>query len=228
MGELLLEWRKLVCGAMILPLPVYLVADDAGAAMLRDQGGVRLNGNPAPPSSALFRYDNVQTARHSEATIDTTGSTVTVKEETMIQYEDNELFLEHGTVLVSTSRAMAVRVGCLIVIPVNAEWTQYDITDVDGKIVVNAHTRDVYVERRDTRSQQIREKKDSDRAIVHEGEQATREEKCGAYEKLPGHIAGKGAFLNSPWAKELALGGIGIGVCWVICRGDDPISPSHP
>jgi hypothetical protein len=224
----LFQWRNFVCGAMIVALPASLVADDTGAAMLHNQGGVLLNGKPAADSSAIFRNDTIQTQPHYEATIDTTGSTVTVKEETLIQHGENELFLEHGTLLVSTSRGMAVRVGCLRVVPVTAEWTQYDVTDVNGKVTVNAQKNDVQIEVRRTGSQEARQQQPSDRATVREGEHATREEKCSAAAKRPRYEAANGAILNDPWAKWSAVGVIGVVTCVALCRGDDPVSPSHP
>jgi hypothetical protein len=212
---------------MIVALPASLVADDGGASMLHNQGGVLLNGKPAPDSSAIFRNDTVQTQPHYEATIDTTGSTVTVKGETLIQNGENELFLEHGTLLVSTSRGMAVRVGCLRVVPVTAEWTQYDVTDVNGKVTVDAQKNDVQIEVRRAGSQEVRQPRASDRATVREGEQASREEKCVALGKSPDHFAAKGAMLNSPIAKAIGTGVIGGVLVWVLV-GDDPASPSKP
>jgi len=224
----LFQWRNFVCGAMIVALPASLVADDTGAAMLHNQGGVLLNGKPAPDSSAIFRNDTIETHPHYEATIDTTGSTVTVKEETLIQNGENELVLEHGTLLVSTSRGMAVRVGCLRVVPVSAEWTQYDVTDVNGKVTVNAQKNDVLIEVRRTGSQEMRQQGSSDRATVREGEQASREEKCSAAAKRPRYEAADGAILNDPWAKWPAVGVIGVVTCLALCRGDDPVSPDRP
>ena len=212
---------------MIVVLPVALVADDTGASMLHNQGGVLLNGKPAPDSSAIFRNDTIQTQPHFEATIDTTGSTVTVKGETLIQEGENELFLEHGTVLVSTSRGMAVRVGCLRVVPVTAQWTQYDVTDVNGKVTVNAHKNDVLIEVR-RGSQEMRRQQPSDKATVHEGEHASRDEKCSPATKRPRYEAAHGAILNDPWAKWSAVGVIGVVTCLALCRGDDPVSPYRP
>jgi hypothetical protein len=215
----LFQWRNFVCGAMIVALPASLVADDGSASMLHNQG--------APDSSAIFRNDTVQTQPHYEATIDATGSTATLEEETLIQNGENELFLEHGTLLVSTSRGMAVRVGCLRVVPVTAEWTQYDVTDVNGKVTVHAQKNDVQIEVRRTGSQEIRQPQTSDRATVREGEQASREQTCVALGKSPSHFAAKGPLLNSPIAKAIGTGVIGGVLVWVLVD-DDPASPSKP
>ena len=42
---------------------------------------------------------------------------------------------------------MRVRVHCITVIPVSdTEWTQYEVTDVNGNIEVAAHKKDVRIE----------------------------------------------------------------------------------
>ncbi len=49
-------WSKFVCSAMIVILPTSLIAQDSSRAMLHSNGGVWLNGNPAPNSSAIFLH----------------------------------------------------------------------------------------------------------------------------------------------------------------------------
>jgi hypothetical protein len=220
--------RKLVCAALAVALPVSLMADDSTAAMLRHNGGTLLNGNPAPPSSAIFPNDTVQTQPQREATINAAGSAVTVEPETLLQFEGDEIILDHGTVLVGTSRGLRVRVGCITVIPATAAWTQYDVTNVDGKVTVTARKSDVNIESRGSKLQAARSGPNSQRVTVREGEQKTREEKCGATTKPPRYVEAKGAILNSPWVTGPAAGALILGTCLILCRGDDPLSPSKP
>jgi hypothetical protein len=227
-GIRLHKWRNLVCVGMIAILPESLMADDSTAAILHTTGGVLLNGNSAPPSSALFPDDLVRTPPHSEATINAAGSAVTVNPDTVVQFEGSELHLDHGTLQVSTSRQLRVRVGCLTLVPVNPAWTQYDVTDVDGRVTVAARTSDVYIESRGTRLAQKQQGGRAQTVTVREGEEKTREENCAAIPQAPSYVAGKGAILNSPWVKWPAVGAIGVATCWVLCRGDDPISPTLP
>jgi hypothetical protein len=220
--------RKFVCAALAVALPVSLMADDSSAAILHHNGGTLLNGNPAPPASAIFPNDTVQTQSQHEATINAAGSAVTVVPETLVQFEGDELVLDHGTVLVGSSRGLRVRVGCITVIPATPAWTQYDVTDVDGKVTVAARKSDVNIESRDSKLQAARSGGRSERVSVHEGEQKTRDEKCGVAQQPPDHLAAKGAILNSPWAIGAGAGGILFGTCWEFCRSDDPLSPSKP
>ncbi len=220
--------RKFVCAALALVLPASLMADDSSAAMLHHNGGTLLNGNPAPPSSAIFPNDTVQTQPQHEATINAAGSTVTVEPETLVQFEGDEIIVDHGTVLVGTSRGLRVRVGCIAVIPAAALWTQYDVTDVDGRVTVAARKSDVNIESRGSKLQSGRPGVDGQRVTVREGEQKTREEKCGATTKPPRYIDAKGAILNSPYVRWPAAGAIVLGTCLIWCHGDDPLSPSRP
>lgn len=217
---------KFVCAALAVVLPVSLMADDTGAAMLHHNGGVLLDGNPAPPSTAIFPHQTVQTPPQREAAITAAGSAVSVEPDTLVQYEGDEITLDHGTVQVSTSRGLRVRVGCITVIPAGTVWTQYDVTDVDGKVTVAARKSDVNIDSQGSKLH--RPSGLSERATVREGEQKTREERCGAAEKSSGQIAAKGAFLNSPYVRWPAAGAAVFGTCWILCRGDDPVSPSVP
>lgn len=219
--------RKFVCAALAVVLPVSLIADDSGAAMLHHKGGTLLNGNPAPPSSAIFPNDMVQTEPQHEAIINAAGSSVTVEPETVVQFGGDEIILDHGTVRVGTSRGLRVRAGCITMIPATAAWTQYDVTDVDGKVTVAARKSDVNIESRGSKLQAARSGGLSDRVTVREGEHKTREEKCGVSKHSPDHSTAKGAILNSPWAIGVGAGGIFF-ICWEFCRSDDPVSPSKP
>jgi hypothetical protein len=232
LGRSVFEWRNLVCLPMMVILPVSLMADDTGAAMLRSNGGVLVNKNPAPASTALFPDDLVET-QQGTARLEASGSTADFSPDTVVQFEGDELVLEHGTVSVNTSRLLRVRVGCVTVTPVNADWTHYDVTDTDAKITVSALKNDVVLQARSSAPQKASQKATqpahSDRMIVRQGEQKSREEKCEAADfKEPGHLAGRGAIMNSPYVQWPA-GGVIIGVtCWVLCNSDNPISPCAP
>ena len=171
---------------MMVILPVSLMADDTGAAMLRSSGAVLVNKNQALPASALFPDDLIETQQGAIARIEVAGSTADISPDTVVQFEGDELVLEHGSVSVNTSRLLRVRVGCVTITPVNADWTHYDVKDVDGKITVSALKSDVYLEARSSNPQKASQKATqpahSDRMIVREGEQKSREEKCGVAE----------------------------------------------
>jgi len=219
------EWRNLVCGVMIVVLPASLTAQTSSGAMLHGDR-VWLNGNSAPNSTAIFPHDLIQTQKDGQAIIDAEGSTATVQLDTLVQFEGDELVLDHGSLQVNTSRALRVRVNCITVIPVNPEWTRYDVLDVDGKMKVVADENDVKIHYAGAAAR--KSKLGSSDVIVHQGEQATREERCGAAAKPAEIVNADAAFLNTAWAKAAGLVAIGVITCYALCRGDDPISPDKP
>ena len=227
----LLKWQQFVGPLMAAILPFSLLADDAAAAMLYSNGiGVLINKNLAPASAALFSHDLVETQKEAIARIEASGSIADINPETIVQFNGDELVLEHGNLSVNTSRGLRVRVGCLIVRPVNnTEWTHYDVADLDGKVTVSALKSDVNIDSRSSNPEQAKQGGVSNRGTVREGEQKSGEEKCEvADNKASGIAVGKGAIMNSPWAKWGGVVTVGGLTCWALCQGDNPISPSLP
>ena len=210
--------------------PVSLFAQETAAAMLRSSGaGVLVNKNPSPESIALFPNDLIETPKNIVARIEITGSSADIGPETVMQFESDELVLDHGNVSVNTTRGLRVRVGCLTVTPVNpSDRTRYDVSDLDGKVTVNAAKSDVYIDSRAKRPQEAKNPSRSSRDLVREGEQKSREEKCGGAYLSGDSRPALGPWMNSTWAKILAGGAAGAVACWGLCRDDDPASPSKP
>jgi hypothetical protein len=204
-GNPLVRWREFVCLPLIAILPVSLWADDTGAAMLRSSGGVLVNKNVAPASTALFPDDLIETLKNIVARIEAIGSTADIHPETVLQFEGDELVLEHGSVSVNTSRQLRVRVGCITVVPVNAEWTHYEVADSDGQVTVSSLENDVYIDSRSSNPQQAKQPEHSNHLIVREGEQKSRTEKCGA------PVIKRIRPLRGPWRNhEFAMGEVRI------------------
>jgi hypothetical protein len=123
---------------------------------------------------------------------------------------------------------MSVHVNCIEVKPVSNGRTEYDITDLTGKVEVAAHKNDVNI----TQSGTLRttsSQGSSQSATVHEGQQATRDETtvCGA--ASPPERASSG--LNTKWL-EIGGGvsGGAIILCILLSKGPTPssVSPSQP
>ncbi len=225
-GAYLAERRKLVGGAMIVFLSAALIAQDLGRAMLHSDGGAWLNGKPAPMSSAVFPHDLVQTGKRSSAKIDEEGSTVTIQPDTQVQFDEDELFLDHGSLQLNSARSLRVRVSCMTVIPVTQEWTRYDVIDAAGKVTVIARENDVKIHYR--LAPRPSKTPGSSDVTVHRGEQVTRDERCRTDSKPAQPLDADGAILNTPWAKAAGAAAIVGLTSWALCRGDDPVSPDKP
>jgi hypothetical protein len=213
-------------------LPVSLTAQESAGAILHSSGvGVQVNKNPAPASIALYRNDLVETQRAAAARIEITGSSADISQETMVQFESEELVLDHGSLSVNTSRGLRVRVGCVTVVPVNqADWTHYEVADVDGKVTVWARKSDVYIDAKSRNVQPAKQsaQSKSERSIVRESEQKSRDEKCAAAEGRRSAAAAGPGVLSSPWAIAAGAGGAAGIACWGLCHNDEPVSPSSP
>lgn len=225
------KWREFVCISMAVVFPASLYAQESAAAILQSNGvGVLVNHSMVPASTALFVKDLIETQKSSAARIELAGSTADINAETMLEFDDDELSLDHGSLSVHSSRGLRVRVGCLTVTPVNAnDWTQYEVVDLDGKVTVHATQNDVYIDAR-SRSQEIKHPERSSRELVRQGEEKSRDEKCGGgYLNMPRAMPGLGAALNSPYAIAVGVGGIATLVCLgLLCHDDDPASPAKP
>ncbi len=200
--------------------------------MLRSSGeGTLVNGSNAPASIAIFSNDQVQTPKNVGSRIEETGSTADVNPETIVQFQTDELALDHGSLSVNTSRGLRVRVGCITITPVHDNaWTHYDVRDVNGKVEVAASKDDVYVSARSKNLMDVKqqEKERANRTIVHEGEQKSREEKCGGAYSQPAAATAVGAVMNSPYA-IWAGAGVVVGItCYALCFSQTPASPSKP
>ena len=222
--------RNLLCWVMVILYPLSLAAADTGSAIVHSNGGVWVNGTEVADSTTVFPGDVLETKPGFVANLDAEGSSVLIQGESIVKFQGNSLTLEHGKVSVGTSTAMNVNVNCLKVEPISNERTQYDVTDVSGKVGVAANKNDVKITLTGALRKASSESGSSDSATVHEGQRATRDEStaCGVAPRPGGASTTP---LNTKWL-EIG-GGAGAGVlvlCLLLCKGSGPsnVSPSQP
>ena len=217
---------------MAVVCPASILAQETAAAMLQSSGvGVMVNHSAVPASTAIFAKDLIETQKNATARIEVTGSTADINSETMVEFDGDEVLLDHGGLSVHTIRGVKVRVGCLTVTPVNvADWTQYKVVDLDGRITVSAVQNDVYVDAHPKNPREIKHSEGWNRDLVRQSEQKSRDEKCGgSYLNTSPAMPGIGAALNSPWAVGAGIVDIGAIACLgLLCHNDDPVSPALP
>src|SRR5580700_8837286 len=173
--------RKFVTWTLVILWPLSLTAADAGSAVLHSEGGVWVNGFEISGSTVVFPGDLLETKPGFVANVDAEGSSVVIQPESVVKFQGTFLSLEHGSVSVGTSTSMSVRVNCIKVEPTSKAWTQYDVADVSGKVQVASHKDDVNITQGAALRKTTQENSASPSAVVHEGEQATRDEAdCGA------------------------------------------------
>ena len=214
---------KILSSLMVVILPVALFAADRPAAMLYSHGTALLNGHSIARSSAIFFGDLVQTNADSAANINASGSIVLVLNDSLVQYQDEAVKLEHGGISVSTSKLLATRAGDITVSPAASVWTEFEVRDVDGKVHIAARKGDLTIS------------DETGTTTLAQGEQTTREDSDSEKDKkkkkrrkaaAAAPAAAEGGVFNSPIA--VGIGGAVIlgGAVWVLVQGDDPASPS--
>lgn len=213
---------------MLVILPVSASASDSAAVAVLRSGRILVDGQAVPPSTALFTGNVIENRGNAIASIDYQGSAAEIDPQTVIQLEDGEILLDHGTVVVTSVRQLRVRAGCVLATPAAAETTVYSVRDTDHRVTVSVQEKDVNL---DSRSVGIKRanRPDSGHTVVHQGEQKSREEHCGAGDLHTIPPDATGGILNSPYVLLPAAVGIAGGIlCVLRCLGDDPASPSSP
>lgn len=208
--------------------PLSMFAADSNAAMLYTNGAAWVNGAHVPrSSSAIFFGDLLQTRSDSIANINQPGSTITVLADSLVKFERESLDIEHGGVTVSTSRGISTTAGDIKVAPVNNNWTEFNVIDVDGTVRIAARKGDLTIS--DGRSTYT----------LAQGQETSRDDSSGSDDEhgkkkrkkqSPGAVpAAGGGMLNSPWAVG-AGGAAAVGVAvWVLgFHNDEPASPAKP
>ena len=212
---------------MAILCPLSMMAADTGTAIVHSTGGVLVNGSEVADSTAITNGDLIETKHGFVANLDAEGSSVLIQGESIVRFQGDSLSLEHGSVSVGTSTAMRVHVKCIRVEPVSTDRTQYDVTDLTGRVDVEAHKNDVRI-RQEVALGKPSANSSDESGIVHEGQRASREETiCGA--PAPPQSAG-----NPVNTKLIEIGGgAGAGVvvlCLLLCRGKSQsnVSPTQP
>jgi hypothetical protein len=218
--------RRLVCWALLIVVPISLLGQ-TGSAILHSQGGVWVNGKEALDASAVFVGDLLETKPGFSATLTMDGSSVVIQPESVAKLQENLLELDHGSVAVGTSKSFRVKVNCITVIPVVNEWTQYEVSDLNGTVQVAARKNDVNVEHERGRAKVPADGEQAHGTTVHEGQQSSNDESsvCGA----PLKPTGASTALNPKWIAAGAGGGAVL--LWILLHGGgnkSPVSSSQP
>ena len=210
---------------MLLLVPASLSASGPGSAILYPGGVAWVNGAYVRQSSALFSGDLIQTRRDSVASINASGSTVTVSSDSLVRFDGDSLSLEHGGLAISTAREVAAVAGGVRVVPASNDWTEFVVTDVDGTIHIAARKGSVNVI------------DDSGTVLLAQGQDTTRDEssdqdkdskKRNKRRGVGANPAAEGGWLNSAYAVGIGAGAVGGLAAWVLLHSDNPASPSKP
>src|SRR5271156_643327 len=218
--------RSAVCCLLAILFPAQMMlAGETASAMLYTNGSAWLNGSEGPKSAAVFSGDMLQTRQDSTASIQSKGSSVMVLADSLVKFEGPAVELEHGAVRVTTSLGLEARAGEVTVKPVNNSWTEFQVTDVDGRVQIAANKGDVSVQDAQGTT-----------TTVTQGQQTTKDDTADTEKKKkkkhrngPGAApAAGGGIMSSPYAVYGGLAGVAGGAIWIWTRNEAPVSPSCP
>src|SRR6202162_1156645 len=174
--------RAVGCCLLAILFPAQMMlAGETASAMLYTNGAAWLNGSAVPKSAALFAGDMLQTRPDSTARIQANGSSVMVLADSLVKCEGPTVELEHGAVRVTTSRGLATRAGDVTVKPASNSWTEFQVTDVDGRVQIAANKGDVTVQ------------DDKGTTTVTQGQETTRDDTTDTEKKKKKRRHGAGA-----------------------------------
>jgi hypothetical protein len=217
-------FRSTVCCLLAILFPArVMLAGERASAMLYTNGTAWLNGSEVPKSAAMFSGDMLQTRSDSAASIQSIGSNVMVKADSLVKFEGPSVELEHGALRVTTSRGLAARAGDVTVKPAANTWTEFQVTDVDGRVQIAANKGDLTVQ------------DDKGTTTVTQGQQTTRDDTADQEKKKKRRRKGSGAATAAGGgimsSTPVVYGGIaavaGFGI-WNLLQTETPISPAAP
>jgi hypothetical protein len=228
------SFRKMASCVLLTAFPVSLSAADPSAAMLYTHGAAWLNGSHVPASSAIFDGDLLQTRSDSGADINAPGSSITVLGDSLVQFGGSSLKVQHGEVSVATSKSVATTAGDVHVSPASNAWTEFNVSDVNGTVKIEARKGDLIVRDEDgtvtlpqgqttTRDDQSTPSSGStDASGKPDKKSKTQKQNDGA------QPAAHGGALGSTIAIASGAAVIGAVSIWVLTKSNNPISPSGP
>jgi hypothetical protein len=162
------QLRRLVSWSLLFCFPVAMAATDnaeTARAMMYTHGKVEINGASTLPSMALFAGDAVATQADSVANITAEGSSVLVMPNSSVKFEGKSLDLDHGDVVIATSKRLALKADQVTVAPATDKQSKFEVAENEDTVTIAARTGDLTVT------------DDQGTSTVPEGQQTTKHRK---------------------------------------------------
>ena len=204
---------------LILLLPSFVSASNF--AILTPMGLGSANPNASPASSALLVGDAIVTQPDSAAAINSEGSMVLIQPDSSVFFQGNAISMEHGGVVVTTSKGMAVRVGRFVITPTSAP-SKFEVSDSGGVLQIAARQGNLNIN------------DGISTTVLAEGQQTTRDDSelakgSGAPPAASGNLHTSGRRKKLAGFILLgAAGGTTAGVLLATRGGSHPVSPATP
>jgi hypothetical protein len=218
--------RVILCCALLLLFTGSMFGANSDAALIYINGAAAINNVRVPrAATAMFPGDLLETGTNSAATINKSGSSITVLAGSFVEYQGAAVDVRRGAVTILTFKRMAAIAGNVRVSPVTDAWAEFDVADRDGIIKISARKGNLII---DDGSKQV---------TLAQGLEMTRDENSPASQnskkkksakQVGASPAAEGGILSS----RAAIGvGAAAGVyltTWVLLQNENPASPTKP
>jgi hypothetical protein len=221
-------FRSVVCCVPLLLLTNPMFGANADAALIYINGAAAVNDVLVPrAATTMFPGDLLQTGRNSAATINKSGSSITVLANSLVTYQGAALDIQHGAVTVLTSKETAVIAGDVRVSPVSNAWVEFDVVYRDGIVKITARKGNLTIDDGSkvvTLTQGLETTRDENNPVAPN--RSSKKNRSG--KQVGASPAAEDGTLNSPIAIGLGAGaGISL-TTWVLVKNDNPASPTKP
>lgn len=220
-------FRNIVCCAPLLLFASSMFGANSDAALIYINGAAAVNNVRVPrAATAVFPGDLLQTGTNSAATINKSGSSITVLANSFVEYRGAAVDIRRGAITVLTSTRMAAIAGDVKVSPVTNGWAEFDVVDRDGIIKISARKGNLIIDdgnKQVTLAQGLEMTRDENDPIARN--QSSKKKQSPRVGARP---AAEGGTMNSRVA-------VGVGAAvdiyvttWVLLQNDNPASPTKP
>lgn len=201
--------------AVLTTIPASVFGGEPNAAMLYARGTAWVNGAPILRNSAIFPGDLVQTKANSAANIHLPGSVVTVLPDSLAEFEGASLELQHGGIVILSSKQLPTHIGDVTVTAAKPEWTEFWAGNTDGSVTIMARRGEVTVS------------DDNGTTTLSAGQETTREDSKKKKKRRGAAAAATGSIMDSKAALIAGIAAIGGITTLVLLQREDPISPDR-
>jgi hypothetical protein len=220
-------FRNIVCCVPLFLLTSSMFGANSDAALVYVDGAAAVNKVRVPrASTAMFPGDLLQTGNNSAATINKSGSSVTVLANSLVEYQGAAVDVRYGAVTVLTSKSVAAIAGAVRVSPATNGWVQFDVVYRDGIVKISARKGNLIIDdgsKQVTLAQGLEVTQDENNSIAR-----NQSNKKKGRTQVGARPAAKGGILNSGVAIGVSGAAATYLTTWVLLQNDNPASPTKP
>ena len=219
--------HQVLCATLVpLMAATSLMAADADGAIVYVSGSTSVNGAAISRPSAVFPGDTIRTSSSSQANVNSSGASVTIFENSSVEFERAGVSLQDGSVNIGAyKKELSASVGNVTVTPASSDWTEFKLSRRNGAVQITARKGDLNVS----------DGKES--VTMLQGQSTTREDSTTRDDSdkrkerkrdEPIAAAMRNPVLDSPVWIGIGAAAITAGLIYALTRNGSPVSPVTP